>query len=252
MSFGVSRRIPETNRGPLFGWRRTVAVFLCILPSLSSTPSSLPDSVLACVPCHNRGDSDQVAEWLASPYRETQGGRGCADCHGPLCSGNGHARTLAGDLSAGEPRAPIEAARLTVSAIFSGDAVKAEVAVSNVGVGHLLPTGSRERTLVLEVAAHDQNGSPLPLWDGSRHPGVRQATARVSERGPTRGTSSENPVTIRPRLRPFATDVRRYRFVAPESGPAHVSARLLLEPASGPPFEMASTSTVCRPPGETP
>jgi hypothetical protein len=146
----------------------------------------------------------------------------------------------------------MEAVRLTVSAICSGDVVKAEVAVSNVGVGHLLPTGSKERTLVLEVTAHDRNRSPLPLWGGSRRLAARQAAVGVPGRTQIRSTPSAKHVTIQPRLRPFATDVRRYRFVAPESGLARVSARLLLEPANGPSLEMVSTSTVCKSSGETP
>ena len=78
------------------------------------------------VPCHNRGVSNQVAEWLASPYSEARGGRGCTDCHDRYCSGNGE-----------DPENAVE------------------VAISNVGVGHDLPTGPSERTLVLEVSVHD-------------------------------------------------------------------------------------------------
>jgi len=129
--------------------------------------------------------------------------------------------------------------------------VTAEVAVSNVGVGHRLPTGSAERTLILEVAAHDRNQAPLPLWEDPTQPAVDRAAVGLRGRGPATGTLAAASVTVQPRLLPFATDVSRYRFVAPESGPIRISARLVLVPATGRPSEIANTATVCKPSGDT-
>jgi hypothetical protein len=112
-----------------------------------------------------------------------------------------------------------EAVRLSASAICSVDAVSVEVAISNVGVGHLLPTGAGERTLNLEVAARDREHASS-LWQA----GQRQL-----------------------RLPPFATSVSRYRFVSLHEGPIHVSARLILEPGS---LELAEAASACSAIGE--
>jgi hypothetical protein len=225
------RSAPETNRRPTVGWRPALAAVLCLLTSLGrlgSDPPPLPDSVQPCVPCHNGGGNEQVAEWLASPYSETRGGRGCTDCHDRYCSGNGDSPAHAVDLATVESHGARTAVRLTVTAICTGDAVKAEVAVSNVGVGHLLPTGSREQSLVLEVVAHDRDQVPLPQRERS-----------------TDSAATGESVVFQTRLRPFATLVRLYRFDPPESSPASVSARLVLVPATGPPLEIASSATTC-------
>jgi hypothetical protein len=95
--------------------------------------------------------------------------------------------------------------------------VNVEVGVSNVGAGHVLPSASGGRALVLEVTARDRDRLP-PSW----------------------------PVgSSRLRLSPYATEVHRYRFVSPQGRPIHVSARLLLDPAKGPPVEITNAATVC-------
>jgi hypothetical protein len=255
MSDRVRRRATEAKRDPLLGWKGALLAAFLLLAGLSpggTGRSALPDSVTRCVPCHNRGDSDQVAEWLASPYSESEGGRGCTDCHVRHCSGSEAPPGLADDLAAREAPRSIEAARLTVRATCTGEEVTAEVAVSNVGAGHLLPTGSAERTLILEVGAHDRNHAPLPLLEEPKQPGVNQAAMGLPGRGPANGALIGASVIVQPRLLPFATDVRRYRFAAPESGPARVSARLVLVPVAGTPFEVADSATECRPSGEEP
>jgi hypothetical protein len=106
---------------------------------------------------------------------------------------------------------------LTLTAECPGSTVNAEVAISNIGVGHLLPTGAEARSLLLEVAVHDRNRRPL----------------------------SVSAVPVESRLEPFATVVSRHRLVAPAEGPARVSARLFLVPAVAPPAEIAGTETLC-------
>jgi hypothetical protein len=61
-----------------------LVVFLSLILATAG-PTPLPDSVRPCMPCHYRAGSDQVGEWLASPYSEKVGGRGCVDCHGGEC-----------------------------------------------------------------------------------------------------------------------------------------------------------------------
>jgi hypothetical protein len=204
------------------------------------------------MPCHDRGQSSQLAEWLASPYSEPEGGRGCTDCHHRNCSGKELPRNLGDDITTVKPQRSIEAARLTVRATCTGEEVTAEVAVSNVGVGHLLPTGPPGRTLLLEVAAHDRHEAPLPIRNEAEHPTVNRAAVGLSERYPANGSLPGAAVTVQSRLLPFATGVSRYRFVAPESGPVRITARLVLLPATGVPSEIASSASVCEPCGDEP
>jgi hypothetical protein len=187
-----------------------------------------------------------VDEWLASPYSAAEGGLVCIDCHGAPCRGVRRIDHLDQASSATALASLRDAARLTVIAVRDGGFVEAEVVVANVGVGHLLPTGSPGRSLVLEVAAHGPEGAPLPLRRGPRlAPRVGEtpaAAGRIFVRDP-HGTSFPSRGA---RLAPFATDVSRYRFAAPEGGFVEVAARLLLVPVEGKPLEIANTATFCR------
>jgi hypothetical protein len=188
-------------------------VVLCLSPALflaGANPAALPDSVLPCTPCHNRGARDQVAEWLVSPYSEVKGGRGCTDCHDRHCSGNDLRETdTVGRAKAGSPDSN-QAVRLTMAATCAEDEILVEVAVSNVGVGHLVPTGTSERSLVLEVSVRDRTS-----------------------------------VIAQPRLRPFATSVSRHRFESTPNGSVRVSAQLVLVQSATSRLEFARAETVC-------
>lgn len=217
----MTRRIPQVLRR-LTARRLPAAAAICLLLGLilaATSSAPLPDSALPCTPCHHGPGSNPVGEWLDSPYSETEGGRGCVDCHGVLCRGNGETGSAADSRPGSNLQSLREAVRLSVSAICTIDAVSVEVAVSNVGVGHLLPTGPGDRSLRLELAAHDGERT-APLWRaGQRHL----------------------------RLPPFATAVSRYRFVPVHEGPVHVSARLVLEPGA---LELAKAASVCSSRGE--
>jgi hypothetical protein len=193
-----------------------------VLTGADSFP--LPGSVSSCLPCHDRGVGGQVGEWLASPYSEAEGGRGCTDCHGERCSGNGEAGASV-DRSVGADLLRLrEALLLRITAHCSGETVDVEVAVSNVGAGHMLPSPSGGRKMILEVAARDRLQA-LQSWPaGSSHL----------------------------QLPPYATELSRYRFVSAHYGPVHVSARLMLEPTGLRQIEITNTSTVCISSGEQP
>jgi hypothetical protein len=212
------------HQTPSQAWRklRLSAAILLLIGSGSASirPAQLPESVIHCVPCHRTEQMDQVGEWLTSPYSASQGGLGCIQCHRTQCSGVRQTETFDGADSIEDLENLRRAVRLTLTATRNGDLVEAETAVTNVGAGHHLPTGSENRTLVLEVAAWGQDSEPL-----SRFP-------------------SAPPRAIR--LAPFATDVSRHRFAAPEEGPVQVSALILLVSANGDPVEIANTATVCR------
>jgi len=220
VSEAATAPVGGTSRGPASGWSRAIVVAICLSPALilfGGSPATLPDSVLPCAPCHNHGARDQVAEWLISPYSEAKGGRGCTDCHDRYCSGSDPGPTDAVDRATPRTRDSKQAVRLTVEATCYHGEILAEVAVSNVGVGHLIPTGSSDRTLVLEVSAED----------------------RLS-------------VVAQPRLRPFATTVSRHRFELPSNVPVQVSAQLIFESGTGARVEIASATSVCPPDDDGP
>jgi hypothetical protein len=174
---------------------------------------------------------DQVGEWLASPYSASEGGLGCIDCHGRSCSGTKRGEFFDRASSGDNLESLRQAVRLALTATWNGDVVEAEVAVTNVGAGHHLPTGSSTRSLALELVAQDPNSQPLRPCAEPRSPSVS-----------TRGI----------RLAPFGTHVSHCRFEAPGDGPAQVNVRLLLVPAEGDPVEIASTAAVCRNPALPP
>lgn len=202
MKHGLSRAVLTT----------TATVFLSLILALAAS-SRLPDSVRPCAPCHSRAGSDQIGQWLASPYSEKIGGRGCIDCHGWECPD--------GRDSADLPSLR-KAVRLSITVSCSGEAVNIEVAVANVGVGHVLPSGPGGRILMLDVTATDGGSSSPPWRIGSRHL----------------------------QLPPFSTDISRYRLVSPRGGPVHVSARLVLVSSNSRLMEIAETAADCGAMGE--
>ena len=190
----------------------------------SAPPTSLPETVVECVPCHRSGEMDQVGEWLASPYSASEGGLGCIDCHQAQCSGTRSDEPVDRATAVEYLEELRRALRLSLTAICNNEVVEAEVAVTNAGAGHNVPTGPIERSLVLDVVARGHNAEPLPPFTNSGAPG-------------------SSPRDIR--LAPFATDVRHYLFTAPGEGLVQVTARLLLVKRKGNAVELANTTTVC-------
>ncbi len=236
----------QTTLGPFQLPRRRTAttglvLVLCLIPAAVDPFPTPPDSVVPCVPCHSQQGNQQVGEWLASPYSQTEGGRGCIDCHGRRCAGTHDGNARNGRPAATAPRGPAAAARLTVTAVCTSDGVEVEVVVANLGTGHDLPTGSPERILVLEVSARREDGVPLA-----------QRPAGAPGRIFVKHLPTGNSEAYRLRLAPFETDVSRYRFVSAGRHSARVTARLALSPASGNSYEIARTTTMCRAPGAAP
>lgn len=226
-----------------------VVALLVVLPflhAINTRTQSLPESVLACVPCHGTGGSDQVGEWLASPYSAEPGGLKCGGCHRSPCSGGKGIEKGFHESTATDVEHLRKAARVTVTAVPDGDFVTAEVVVANVGAGHLLPSGSADRILVLEVSASDQDGGALPLRSGPQIPAVAGEVSGAAGRIYFEDPQGGDRDAVQTRLAPFATDVSHYRFGSPKAGPALVSARLLLVQSNGTPVEMANTAALCR------
>ncbi|MGD9098863.1 MAG: carboxypeptidase-like regulatory domain-containing protein, partial [Anaerolineae bacterium] len=145
-----------------------------------------------CAPCHFGAFWDTVAynsfgEWLESPYSDPETGQTCQDCHMPPAGYDyfvfpeqgGLHRDPNRILSHLMPGARDEeflqsTVTMAVTATQGTDGLLVEVAITNSGAGHHVPTDSPLRHLILLVQAHDGQGHPLdyvgrqvvPDWGG--------------------------------------------------------------------------------------
>lgn len=117
-----------------------------------------------CATCHQWTNSHGIAifdtyrEWLNGPFSKK--GVHCQNCHMPLVEGSitekpmpGREKINSHNLSGGHSIAQVaSAATVRIASVrrVSGG-IHAEVEVSNVGSGHMIPTGIPTRTLVLEI-----------------------------------------------------------------------------------------------------
>ncbi|GAB4346884.1 MAG: multiheme c-type cytochrome [Candidatus Abyssubacteria bacterium] len=135
-----------------------------------SAQSGLFEKSEFCAACHQWTNSHGIAifdtyrEWLDGPFpaRHTH----CQDCHMPLVEGsivsdrpnektqqiNSH--NLAGGHSIEQVASAARVEIITVTEVPGG--LQAIVEVSNVGSGHMIPTGIPSRELVLHVQLLDQ------------------------------------------------------------------------------------------------
>jgi len=138
-----------------------------------SVQSNLFEDSKFCATCHQWNNEQGVAifdtyrEWSVGRYAEK--GVHCQDCHMPL---------VEGALVTGKPRKPgerinshnlsgghsiVQVASAATVKIVSVDRVAGGlhvvVEVSNVGSGHMIPTGIPSRALVLEVQLLDARGN---------------------------------------------------------------------------------------------
>jgi hypothetical protein len=123
-----------------------------------------------CAACHQWTNGNGIAilntyqEWLNGPYPEKN--MHCQNCHMPLVPGsiteskkkseNVNSHNLAGGHSVTQVAKAAKVKVVSVSRVPSG--LHAVVEVTNVGSGHMLPTGMPTRSLVLEVSLLDPNG----------------------------------------------------------------------------------------------
>ncbi len=128
-----------------------------------------------CAGCHEFNGPRGVvvlgtySEWKSSPY--PQEGKQCQDCHMPVTGAAVVRREVQAktsranlhDLQGGHSEEQVrKAADVEILAVNrNGDHLDVEVAVTNVGSGHMIPTGIPSRTLVLEIVASDKHGVTL-------------------------------------------------------------------------------------------
>ncbi len=138
-----------------------------------SAQSDLFTDSKLCATCHQWTNEHGVAifdtyrEWEKGPYPEK--GVHCQNCHMPLVEGKlvaGKSRStgdminshnLSGGHSIVQVASAAEVKITSVERVLGG--LHATVAVSNVGSGHMIPTGIPSRSLVLDVQLLDAGGA---------------------------------------------------------------------------------------------
>lgn len=158
--------IGKVKRGPLKGATPTVH---------HAENSDLHTRSEFCAGCHEfTGPGGALlfgtySEWKDSPY--AQEGKHCQNCHMPVTTAPAvrrevqeqTARANLHDLQGGHSEEQVrKAAEVEILALNrKGDHLDVEVAVTNVGSGHMIPTGMPSRALILEIVASDKNGRTL-------------------------------------------------------------------------------------------
>ena len=149
---------------------------------------------------------------------------------------------------------------MTTTAAQGPDGVRVDVAITNIGAGHDIPTDSPMRNMILVVSATDAQGQPLliwetrvvPDWGGTAHetsntqslipnyaglPGKGFAKVLEDWDGTAPAPQWRNGVRILSdnRIPARATDRSTYTFAAPADGkPASIEARLIFRRAFKP------------------
>jgi RNase P subunit RPR2 len=219
----------EIKRGPL----SNVAS-----PAHMTEPSPLFKSSELCAGCHEYTTDKGVtilgtySEWKASPYAAE--GTQCQDCHMPLIPGkvvksrikssnqkqiNLHA------ISAGHSTEQLKKAlKVEIKSTYKEeDIIEVVVGVTNVGSGHLVPTGVPSRKLILLVELK----TPNEYFVQQR---IYQKIM-LDESG--NEVKKENEVFLKAasvsfdnRLRPRETRIERFAFAMPKNRKITITARV--------------------------
>ncbi|OGQ28765.1 MAG: hypothetical protein A3F89_03855 [Deltaproteobacteria bacterium RIFCSPLOWO2_12_FULL_50_11] len=141
-------------------------------PSHQVAFSKLHKSALLCAGCHEYKNSlgapvfTTYSEWKASSYAKDD--KPCQSCHmevqegstvapgvSPTAQTTFNVHTIAGGHSVEQLKKSVEVEIAEVRRV--GDKMSARVIVTNVGAGHMVPTGIPTRRLLLKLTAKGQN-----------------------------------------------------------------------------------------------
>jgi nitrate/TMAO reductase-like tetraheme cytochrome c subunit len=146
-----------------------------LAPAHGAQYSPVHTSSLICAPCHEYRNAlgfpvlTTYSEWEKSRYAGE--GKGCPTCHmyqvagavaDPKVAANSSAKLnlheMPGSHSIDQLNRTIKA---QLNAVREGDHLKVTVVIANVAAGHMVPTGSPMRQLLLEVTAAPYGGETL-------------------------------------------------------------------------------------------
>jgi hypothetical protein len=200
---------------------------------------------------------NSYGEWLNSPYSNPDTGRTCQDCHMASVDYDHFVFPERGGL----PRDPKSihnhkmlgvtdetmlqnSVTMTATARLEGGQVLVEISLTNDKTGHNVPTDSPLRQMILVIQATDatsntlplRNGPQLPDWTGNYagQPGKGYAQILKDEwtgEAPTGAIWRPIRLVSDNRLAALATDISRYTFAAPPTGPSTIEVRLVFRRA---------------------
>lgn len=168
--------------------------------------SAVHTSSLICAPCHEYKNAlgfpvlSTYSEWEKSGYAEQ--GKGCPSCHmyqvagavvDPKVLADSSAKLnlheMPGSHSVDQLNRTIKAQLTTV---WEGDNLRVTVQIANAGAGHMVPTGSPMRQLILDVSAAPYGGETSHVRKTYRRV-VADKDGKAAEREPdafVRGAST--------------------------------------------------------------
>lgn len=221
--------IGEVKRGPLSNIES---------PEHKTDPSPLFKSSELCAGCHEYTNDNGVkiletySEWKASPYAEE--GKHCQDCHMPLIAGqivkpkikppsqkkiNLHA------ISAGHSTEQLrKAIKVIIKTInIEGDIIEVVVGVTNVGSGHMVPTGIPARKLILYVELRTPN-EYLPQQKTYQKIMLDESGEVIKKE--CNAFLQAAKISFDNRIRPKETRIERFAFAKPRHKKITITARV--------------------------
>ncbi|NIM59984.1 MAG: hypothetical protein GTO16_13750 [Candidatus Aminicenantes bacterium] len=207
-------------------------------PAHKTEPSLLFTSSELCAGCHEYTNDNGAtvlgtySEWKKSPYAEE--GTHCQDCHMPLIAGrivkpeikssnkkqiNLHA------ISAGHSTEQLrKALKVEITNINKEeDIIEAVVGVTNVGSGHMVPTGipSRKLILLVELRTPNEYFSQQRIYQKIM---LDESGKEIKKDGEVFQKAAQ--VSFDNRLRPRETRIERFAFAMPKNKKITISARI--------------------------
>lgn len=221
--------IGEIKRGPLSN---------ADSPAHKTEPSPLFKSSELCAGCHEYVNEKGVSilatysEWKESPYAKE--GTQCQNCHMPLISGkivkpkikvtklkqiNLHAISAAHSTEQLRKAIQVEIKKINKE----GDIIEVVVGVTNIGSGHLVPTGipSRKLILLVEVKTPNEYFSQQKVYQKIMLDDSGKEIKKECE-----VFLQAAKISFDNRIRPKETRIERFAFVLPKHKKITVKARI--------------------------
>ncbi len=207
-------------------------------PAHKTEPSPLFKSSELCAGCHEFTNGKGVtilgtySEWKQSPYPEenTQ----CQNCHMPLIEGRTVKESVKSSaqkqinlhaISAGHSTEQLQKAlKLEIQKVDKNkDFIQVEVDITNVGSGHLVPTGVPTRKLILQVELRTPNEylTDQRVYQRILADGKGKVLTKIYDL-----FQNAEQVNLDTRLRPRETRRERFVFAMPKNKKITVSARI--------------------------
>ncbi len=207
-------------------------------PAHQTKPSPLFKSSELCAGCHEYTNDNGAtvlgtySEWKTSPYAGE--GTHCQNCHMPLIPGkivkadiksSGKKQINLHAISAGHSTEQLrKALKVEIMNINKEeDIIEAVVGVTNVGSGHMVPTGipSRKLILLVELKTPNEYFTQQRIYQKLM---LDESGKEIKKEGEVFQKAAQ--VSFDNRLRPRETRIERFAFAMPKNKKITISARI--------------------------